>query len=59
MYPHIHHQPNQPILDVQHISVRYNGHVALEDLSFHLHEGERVGVVGPNLAFVCKRIRAK
>jgi manganese/iron transport system ATP-binding protein len=48
MYPHIHHQPNQPILDVQHITVRYNGHVALEDITFHLHEGERVAVVGPN-----------
>ena len=48
MYPHIHHQPNQPILDVQHITVRYNGYVALEDITFHLHEGERVAVVGPN-----------
>src|SRR5215212_10575576 len=48
MYPHIHHQPNQPILDVQHITVRYNGHAALEDITFHLHEGERVAVVGPN-----------
>jgi manganese/iron transport system ATP-binding protein len=48
MYPHIHHQPNQPILDVQNITVRYNGHVALEDITFHLHEGERVAVVGPN-----------
>lgn len=48
MYPHIHHQTNQPILDVQRLSVRYNSHVALEDISFHLHEGERVAVVGPN-----------
>jgi len=48
MYPHIHHQPNQPILDVQHIHVRYNGYVALENITFHLHEGERVAVVGPN-----------
>jgi manganese/iron transport system ATP-binding protein len=48
MYPHIHHQPNQPILAVQHITVRYNGQVALEDITFHLHEGERVAVVGPN-----------
>lgn len=48
MYPHIHHQPNQPILDVQHVTVRYNGHAALEDITFHLHEGERVAVVGPN-----------
>ena len=48
MYPHIHHQPNEPILDVQHVTVRYNGQAALEDLTFHLHEGERVAVVGPN-----------
>jgi manganese/iron transport system ATP-binding protein len=48
MYPHLHHEPNQPILDVQHISVRYNGRVALDDITFHLHESERVAVVGPN-----------
>jgi len=48
MYPHFHHQPNQPILDVQHLTVRYNGQAALEDITFHLHEGERVAVVGPN-----------
>lgn len=48
MYPHTHHQTNQPILDVQNLTVRYNGHIALEDISFHLHEGERVAVVGPN-----------
>lgn len=48
MYPHTHHQTNQPILDVQALTVRYNGHVALDDISFHLHEGERVAVVGPN-----------
>ena len=48
MYPHTHHQTNQPILDVSHLSVRYNGRVALENLTFHLHEGERVAVVGPN-----------
>jgi manganese/iron transport system ATP-binding protein len=48
MYPHTHHQPNKPILDVQHITVRYNGRVALDDITFQLHEGERVAVVGPN-----------
>jgi manganese/iron transport system ATP-binding protein len=48
MYSHFHHQPNQPILDVQHITVRYNGNVALADITFHLHEGERIAVVGPN-----------
>jgi len=48
MYPHTDHQINQPILDVQHLSIRYNGHFALEDVTFHLHESERVAVVGPN-----------
>jgi manganese/iron transport system ATP-binding protein len=48
MYPHTHHQPNKPILDVQHITVRYNGRTALDDITFHLHEGERIAVVGPN-----------
>lgn len=48
MYPHTHHEPNQPILDVSHINVRYNGRMALENVTFHLHAGERVAVVGPN-----------
>ena len=48
MYSHIHHQTNQPILDVQRLNVRYNGRVALDDINFHLHEGERIAVVGPN-----------
>jgi len=48
MYPHTHHQPNQPILDVQKITARYNGRIALDDITFHLHEGERIAVVGPN-----------
>ena len=48
MYPHTDHLEGQPILDIQKLSVRYNGHLALEDISFHLHAGERVAVVGPN-----------
>jgi len=48
MYPHTHHETNQPILDVSHITVRYNGRAALENVTFHLHEGERVAIVGPN-----------
>ncbi len=48
MYPHTHHQPNKPNLDVQHITARYNGTAALDDITFHLHAGERVAVVGPN-----------
>lgn len=48
MYPHTHHEPNQPILDVSHVTVRYNGRDALENVTFHLHKSERVAVVGPN-----------
>jgi len=48
MYPHTHHQTNQPILDVSRLTVQYNGRAALKDITFHLHEGERVAVVGPN-----------
>jgi len=48
MYPHISHLNDQPILDVHKLDVRYNGRFALENISFHLHAGERVAVVGPN-----------
>ena len=48
MYPHSHHLDGQPILDVRKINARYNGRLALEDVTFHLHAGERVAVVGPN-----------
>jgi len=48
MYPHTHHETDQPVLDVANITVRYNGRKALEDITFHLHESERVAVVGPN-----------
>jgi len=48
MYPHSHHQDDQPILDVRKLSARYNGRFALEDITFHLHAGERIAVVGPN-----------
>jgi manganese/iron transport system ATP-binding protein len=48
MYPHTHHELNKPILDVQRLTVRYDGRIALEELNFHLHMGERIAVVGPN-----------
>jgi ABC-type Mn2+/Zn2+ transport system ATPase subunit len=48
MYPHIPHRPDQPILDLQRVSVRYEGRAALENITFHLHGGERVAIVGPN-----------
>ncbi len=48
MSPHNLHQTNQPILDIADLSVRYEGHSALDGVTFHLHTGERVAVVGPN-----------
>lgn len=48
MYQHIPHRPDQPILDLHSVSVRYDGRNALENITFHLHPGERVAVVGPN-----------
>ena len=48
MYPHDHHLSNQPILEAHELTVRYDGRAALEDVTFHLHAGERVAVVGPN-----------
>lgn len=48
MSPHASHRPDQPILDVTHLTVRYDHRLALEDITFHLHVSERVAVVGPN-----------
>jgi manganese/iron transport system ATP-binding protein len=48
MYTHSHHELNQPILDIRNLKVHYNGRLALEDITFHLHQGERIAVVGPN-----------
>jgi ABC-type Mn2+/Zn2+ transport system ATPase subunit len=48
LHPHVPHDPNAPILEVEKLNVRYDGHFALENINFHLHAGERVAVVGPN-----------
>lgn len=45
---HAAHQVGAPTLEVSGVTVRYNGHLALEGVSFQLTQGERVAVVGPN-----------
>lgn len=42
------HQIDAPILNVEHLWVQYETGTVLEDVSFHLHTGERVALVGPN-----------
>ena len=48
MYPKIQHDVDQPILDLKQISVKFGDHPVLENITFHLHVGERVAVLGPN-----------
>lgn len=36
------------LLDVRNLTVRFGGLVALNDVSFDLHQGEIVGLIGPN-----------
>lgn len=45
---HADHKPGTPILEVSGLKVRYNGNLALSDVSFQIPTGERVAVVGPN-----------
>lgn len=38
----------ETVMTVDTLSCGYNGHRAIEGITFDLHEGERVGIVGPN-----------
>lgn len=42
------HDPDAPILNLEHVTVRYNGRTALRDITLCLKRGERLAVVGPN-----------
>ncbi|HEU4422550.1 MAG TPA: ATP-binding cassette domain-containing protein, partial [Pilimelia sp.] len=36
------------VLDIDHVTLRFGGVVALDDVSFSLYEGEILGLIGPN-----------
>jgi branched-chain amino acid transport system ATP-binding protein len=38
----------RPILEVEHVTKRFGGITAINDLSFALREGEILGIIGPN-----------
>jgi branched-chain amino acid transport system ATP-binding protein len=38
----------QPLLEVDSLSLRFGGVVALDNVGFSLHEGEILGLIGPN-----------
>jgi sulfate-transporting ATPase len=37
-----------PVLDVEHLTVRYGGVTAVSDMSLHIDAGKVVGLIGPN-----------
>jgi len=42
------HDLSRPILEVTNVSVRFNGTLALNNITFELQQGERVAIIGPN-----------
>lgn len=40
--------PDRPILEVAQVAKRFGGFRALDGVSFHVHPGEALGLVGPN-----------
>jgi ABC-type branched-subunit amino acid transport system ATPase component len=41
-------EPGVPWLDVRHVTVRFGGNVAVDDVSIHAREAELVGLIGTN-----------
>jgi ABC-type polysaccharide/polyol phosphate transport system ATPase subunit len=46
--PGIKNNPNEVIASVHHVSKRYKGCLALNDVSLDIHRGDLVGLVGKN-----------
>src|SRR3990172_2770062 len=40
--------PAAPLLTVEHLTMRFGGLVAIDDLSFHANRGDITAVIGPN-----------
>src|ERR671921_153718 len=40
--------PNRVLLDVNNVTLRFGGVVALNEVNFQLYEGEILGLIGPN-----------
>jgi manganese/iron transport system ATP-binding protein len=45
---HPQHDPGTPILQIKELTVRFDGFIALDKISFELLKAERLAVVGPN-----------
>jgi len=45
---HAQHEAGSPTVELTDVTVRYNGTLALDNVSFQLARGEQVAVVGPN-----------
>ena len=41
-------KPREPLLEVEHLSMRFDGLVAVDDLSFTAHRDEITAIIGPN-----------
>lgn len=41
-------EPGDVLLDVDHVTLRFGGVVALDDVNFQIRQGEILGLIGPN-----------
>jgi ABC-type Mn2+/Zn2+ transport system ATPase subunit len=54
----LHGELDTPALEVRDLSVRYDGHTAVQQVTTHVHPGEVVALVGPNGAGKSSLLRA-